>query len=120
MAVILGRYVEEYLEHNDLGIVTGADGPLYVDPDQMRYPDLAFFVWDKFPNRLLPRNPLPSQRKSKYRVLKDFTGSDGSEHKRGDIVEMTFDEARAFVNSDKVTADLSELPNVEAKEQEKS
>jgi len=58
IAVILGRYLDEFLERNDLGILTGEDGPLNVDPDQMRYPDLAFFSWDKFPNRILPRDPI--------------------------------------------------------------
>jgi Uma2 family endonuclease len=55
---ILGYFLESYLGANDLGIGVGADGPLNVDPNQMRYPDLAFFAWDKFPNRVLPRNPI--------------------------------------------------------------
>jgi Uma2 family endonuclease len=58
IAVLLGRYLDEHLEQNDLGIVTGADGPLMVEEGQLRYPDLAFFAWDKFPNRVLPRDPI--------------------------------------------------------------
>ena len=58
VALILAHAISSYLEVHDLGILTGADGPLFVEPDQMRYPDLAFFSWDKFPNRVLPRDPI--------------------------------------------------------------
>ena len=58
IAVLLGHFLEDYLEEHDLGITVGADGPLFVEEGQMRYPDLAFFVWDKFPGRVLPRNPI--------------------------------------------------------------
>jgi Uma2 family endonuclease len=58
VAIILAYFIQAYLEGHDLGILTGADGPLFVDPGQMRYPDLAFFSWDKFPNRVLPREPI--------------------------------------------------------------
>src|SRR5262249_23652585 len=36
IALILGRYLDEYLEQNDLGIATGADGPLHVNGGQLR------------------------------------------------------------------------------------
>src|SRR5215470_6962418 len=58
IAYLLGHFLEDYLEVHDVGIGLGADGPLNVDPDQLRYPDVAFFAWDKFPNRILPRNPI--------------------------------------------------------------
>ncbi|HEX4588984.1 MAG TPA: Uma2 family endonuclease [Gemmataceae bacterium] len=58
VALILSHAIMNYLDQNDLGIVTGSAGPLFVEPGQMRLPDLAFFSWDKFPNRLLPRNPI--------------------------------------------------------------
>lgn len=44
---------------------------------------------------------MTESRKQKFRVLKDF-----DEHKVGDIIEMPFLDARALVNSDKITADL--------------
>jgi Uma2 family endonuclease len=58
IAHLCGCFIERYLEQHDLGIVTGADGPLMVEEGQLRYPDLAFFVWDKFPDRVLPRDPI--------------------------------------------------------------
>jgi hypothetical protein len=48
----------------------------------------------------------PEGKLRKFRALKDFTDPQGQEHKQGDIVEMAFAEARALVNSDKLTADL--------------
>jgi hypothetical protein len=47
-------------------------------------------------------------KKAKYRVLKDLTDREGAEHKTGDIVELAFDEAQAYVNSNKLTADLGD------------
>jgi Uma2 family endonuclease len=58
VAIILAYFIEGYLDCHDLGILTGADGPMFVEPGQMRDPDLAFFSWEKFPNRLLPRDPI--------------------------------------------------------------
>lgn len=53
----------------------------------------------------------------KFRALKDFTDREGHEHKAGDIIEMAFRDAQAFVNSDRLTADLG--PGEEAKEEAK-
>ena len=58
LAIVLAYFIEQFLEQNDLGILTGADGPLFVEQGQMRLPDLAFFAWEKFPDRILPRNPI--------------------------------------------------------------
>lgn len=58
IGMILGAKIMTYLEGNDLGILTGEKAPLWVAPDQMREPDLAFFAWSKFPGRVLPRNPI--------------------------------------------------------------
>ena len=44
IAYLLGHFLEDYLEVHDVGIGLGADGPLNVDPDQLRYPDVAFFA----------------------------------------------------------------------------
>jgi Uma2 family endonuclease len=54
LAIILGHFMEDYLEENDLGFVIGEAGLVRVEPGQVRLPDLSFFFWDRFPNRLLP------------------------------------------------------------------
>ena len=59
LAVLLAHLLESFLEKHDLGIVTGADGPVRILPRQVRIPDVCFIGWEKFPNRELPREPIP-------------------------------------------------------------
>jgi Uma2 family endonuclease len=54
LAIVLGYFLETYLDTDNLGIVIGESGMIWVAPDQMRMPDLAFISWDHFPNRTLP------------------------------------------------------------------
>ena len=59
VAALLGHYLERSLDHQDLGIVLGADGTLRLMPGLVRIPDVSFISWDKFPNRELPAEPIP-------------------------------------------------------------
>ena len=52
----LGRFVDK----QDLGIVLGEAGTLRVLPKQVRIPDVSFIRWERFPNRELPREPIPT------------------------------------------------------------
>jgi Uma2 family endonuclease len=58
LAFILGFFLEKFLETHDLGIAVGADAVLRVQPGQVRLPDLSFFSWDRFPNRIVPREAI--------------------------------------------------------------
>ncbi len=49
----------QFLQQHPLGIVTGADGLIQLLPHQVRIPDVAYFVWEQFPNRRLPREAVP-------------------------------------------------------------
>lgn len=51
--------IRQFLQENALGIVTGADGMIQLLPNQVRIPDVAFFSWDRLPERKLPREPVP-------------------------------------------------------------
>jgi Uma2 family endonuclease len=55
----LGHLVGSYLDQNDLGTCVGADGMMRIAPGKVRYPDLAFLVWEKFPGGVVPEDPLP-------------------------------------------------------------
>ena len=55
----LGHLVGSYLDQNDLGTCVGADGMMRIAPGKVRYPDLAFLVWEKFPGGVVPDDPLP-------------------------------------------------------------
>ncbi|NUQ62150.1 MAG: Uma2 family endonuclease [Pirellulales bacterium] len=58
-AVVLGHFLETYLDAQPLGSVAGADGMLRLFPGMIRIPDLSFILWERFPDRRLPRQPIP-------------------------------------------------------------
>ncbi len=60
LVMLVGHFLEDYLETNDLGIVLGEAGTLQISPDQVRIPDVCFIGWDHFPNRELPPEPIPN------------------------------------------------------------
>jgi Uma2 family endonuclease len=43
----------------NLGKVSGADGTVQIVADLVRIPDVAFFSWERFPDRKLPSEPVP-------------------------------------------------------------
>jgi Uma2 family endonuclease len=53
VAVVLGHFVESYLDSNDIGFILGAGGMQRVEFGQVRLPDLSFYLWRRFPNREL-------------------------------------------------------------------
>jgi len=55
LLILLGQF----LQHQPLGIVTGADGLIQLLPNQVRIPDLAYFSWERLPDRRLPREAVP-------------------------------------------------------------
>lgn len=59
LALVLGCYLEEFLEEHDLGIALGADGTLRLAPGLVRVPDVCFLSWSHFPRRELPLEPIP-------------------------------------------------------------
>ena len=60
IAVEIIYLLKVFLAKHDLGIVLGADGTLRILPHQVRVPDVCFISWDRFPNRQLPREPIPA------------------------------------------------------------
>ena len=56
LALLLGHFLNEYLETNNRGIVSGADGQIRILPTRMRVPDLSFIGWDRFPGGQLPED----------------------------------------------------------------
>ena len=56
LAMFLGQIMNNYLEKNNWGIVSGPDGQIRLLPAQMRVPDLAFINWNRFPDRKLPKD----------------------------------------------------------------
>ncbi len=59
LAIELGRLLGNFIAEKDLGILTGADGPLRLMQGLVRIPDLAFVSWEHLPERRLPTEALP-------------------------------------------------------------
>jgi len=59
LAAVLIYLLESFLEKHDLGVVVGEGGMLRLMAGQVRIPDVGYFAWGRFPNRELPREPIP-------------------------------------------------------------
>src|SRR5262249_3167397 len=59
LALLLGSFLTAFVHQHNLGIATGADGTFRLTPGLVRIPDLAFFSWDRLPDRRVPRTPIP-------------------------------------------------------------
>jgi Uma2 family endonuclease len=60
LAALLIRALGDFVEQHQLGIVLGPDGTLQILPHQVRIPDVSFIAWDRFPDRRLPKEPIPA------------------------------------------------------------
>jgi Uma2 family endonuclease len=60
LAATLIHLLREFVERHGLGIVLGPDGTLKILPDQVRIPDVCVILWERFPGRQLPREPIPA------------------------------------------------------------
>jgi Uma2 family endonuclease len=60
LAVEIIHLMRSFLDGHDLGIVLGEAGTLRILPKQVRVPDVCFIAWERFPDRQLPPEPIPS------------------------------------------------------------
>ena len=60
LALALAGFLRAYVNPRNLGVVSGADGSVRLYPGLVRIPDVAFASWDRFPNRKVPEEPIPS------------------------------------------------------------
>lgn len=59
LAIRLARFLSEFVERHNLGIVAGADGMLRLAPGLVRIPDVSFISWSRLPQGQIPRQPIP-------------------------------------------------------------
>jgi Uma2 family endonuclease len=59
LAIFLGGVLNDFVMSRNLGLVSGPDGLMRLFPGLVRIPDVAFAGWDRFPNRCVPREPIP-------------------------------------------------------------
>lgn len=60
LAFALGGFLREFVRPRNLGLISGEAGMIRLFPGLIRIPDLAFASWDRFPDRKVPKEPIPS------------------------------------------------------------
>ena len=59
IALALGSILRQFVNTHNLGLVTGPDGFVRILGSLVRGPDVAFFSWDRLPNRRMPDASIP-------------------------------------------------------------
>src|SRR5262249_8821636 len=59
IALAIAMELKLFVRQRKQGIVTGADGPFELFGGLVRYPDVAFTSWGRFPGRKRPKVPVP-------------------------------------------------------------
>jgi len=61
LTLTLGKYLELFLDENDLGVVLGESAGTQLLPGLVRVPDISYFSWDRLPERgVYPSEPILS------------------------------------------------------------
>lgn len=60
LALDINRWLGDFVEEHDLGILSGADGTLRLMAGLVRMPDVAFISWKQLPKRKYPNEPIAS------------------------------------------------------------
>jgi Uma2 family endonuclease len=60
LAAALIEILRRYVKPRKLGLVSAPDGMLRLFPGLIRIPDVAFSSWDRFPDRKVPKTPVPA------------------------------------------------------------
>ncbi len=59
IVIVLGYFIQRYLESNNIGMLLGTDGTLEILSDLVRAADVSFIRWEQFPGGKLPKEPIP-------------------------------------------------------------
>src|SRR5207249_3965907 len=59
LAIALSGYLRGFVVPRNLGLVTGAEGMVWLSPGLVRIPDVAYISWDRIPGRKVPAEPIP-------------------------------------------------------------
>jgi Uma2 family endonuclease len=51
--------LDAFVRPRNLGLIAGADGTVRLWAGRVRIPDVAFFSWDRFTDRRVPKEPIP-------------------------------------------------------------
>lgn len=60
LAMLIGRWLGNFVDSHNLGVITGADGFTELYSGVIRGPDVAFVSWDRLPEGKIPTDPIPT------------------------------------------------------------
>src|SRR5205823_13938054 len=60
LAAALIGFLRAFVVPRNLGVVSAPDGTVRLFPGLVRVPDVSFASWDRFPDRKVPEEPIPS------------------------------------------------------------
>ena len=60
LAIVIARFISNWVAPRKLGIVAGADGMMRLAPHLIRYPDVSFMAASRFPNGRVQRIQVPT------------------------------------------------------------
>src|SRR5262249_3919599 len=60
LAAALIQILRNFVTPRRLGLVAAPDGMVRLFPGLIRIPDVSFASWDRFPDRKIPKSPVPS------------------------------------------------------------
>jgi Uma2 family endonuclease len=60
LAVALIGFLRAFVVPRNLGVLSGPDGMVRLFPGLVRGPDVAFASWNRFPDRKIPKVPIPN------------------------------------------------------------
>ncbi len=60
LAGALSSILLGFVSPRNLGVISGPDGMVRLLPGLVRGPDVAFASWDRFPDRRIPKEPIPT------------------------------------------------------------
>ena len=85
LACVISSLFIDFVDPRNLGVVSGADGFLRLFPGLVRAPDVAFASWDRFPDRKIPKEPIPTLAPDLVvEILSESNTDQEMERKRGE------------------------------------
>jgi Uma2 family endonuclease len=85
LAIAIAGFLRAFVVPRNLGLVAGADGLVRLFAGTVRMPDVAFFSWDRLPNRQMPKEAIaPCAPDLAVEVLSEGNTSEEMARKRAD------------------------------------
>jgi Uma2 family endonuclease len=87
LAALVVHWINAYLDEHPIGVALTTDGMLRILPDRVRIPDVSVILWERFPDRRLPREAV-------FQTAPDLAIEILSEGNTEDEMQMKLNEYR--------------------------